>query len=66
MRYGQALAGAVVATDPASVNADCDNGAAVQFQACPGLSKPRQRVFPRTRVKMGQRETDPAICSLTS
>jgi hypothetical protein len=56
----------VVATDPVSVDADCDNETTLQFQACHGLSKPRQKVFPRTRVNMGQRETDPAIWFLTS
>ena len=65
-RVGEASAGAVVATDRVSVDADWDNGAALQFQACHGLSKPRQKVFPRTRVNMGQRETDPAIWFLTS
>jgi hypothetical protein len=30
MRYGQAPAGAVVATDPASADADCDYGAALR------------------------------------
>ena len=30
MRHGQAPAGTVVATDPASVDADCDNGTTVQ------------------------------------
>src|ERR687898_3265358 len=57
MMEREASASAVVATDPASVDADCDNGTELQFQACHGLSKPRQKVFPRTRVNMGQRET---------
>jgi hypothetical protein len=57
----EGIGGSDVATDPVSVDADYDNGTALQFQACPGLSKPRQKVFPRTRVNMGQRETDPAV-----
>jgi hypothetical protein len=65
-RVGEALARAVVATDTASVDADCDNETTLQFQACHGLSKPRQKVFPRIRVNMGQRETDPAIWFLAS
>jgi hypothetical protein len=56
----------LLATAFASVNVDCDNGTTLQFQACPGLSKPRQKVFPHTRVNMGQRETDPAMWFLTS
>ena len=62
----EAPAGAVVATDPVSVDADCDNETALQFQACPSLGKPQQKVFPRTRENMGQRKTDPAIWFLTS
>src|SRR5918994_309193 len=56
----------VVATDPVSVDADCDNETTLQIQACHGLSKPRQKVFPRTPVNTGQRETDPAIWFLSS
>ncbi len=44
MRHGQALAGAVVATDPASVDAYFDNGAV--FQSTPRL---RGRHGPATR-----------------
>jgi hypothetical protein len=44
MRHGQALAGAVVATDSVSADADCDNGAV--FQSTPRL---RGRDEPATR-----------------
>jgi hypothetical protein len=37
--------GAVVATDSASANADCDNGAPLQRQAYSGLDKIRKGYF---------------------
>src|ERR687897_1133105 len=45
------LASTVVATDTASVDADHDNGAALQHRACADLGKLRRKVLSHTRVK---------------
>jgi len=44
------LAGAAVATVSASVNADCDNGTALQRQAYAGLNNSRKKVLLRASL----------------